>query len=184
MKRWLVFLSAIVISAYTYAGTTLELAISPAIDVASFITSKEGTAKVNMSDDVSKGLYISAGMFGDVCRWLSIGGTAAVDARSLIEMNGAFITIPAMAAIRFSYSMDRLEIPLTLMAGGHAQIAGDKLKFGPCFAISAGISVGLSDNIYLDISTWAALAMQFSDDGRTSYQVTLRPVSIGAKARF
>ncbi len=182
--RKLILLSACLICASVYASTSLEIAISPSMDAAAFISEKDGLIDISTSDDLTNGLSISSGIFGKIYPWLSIGGMVAMDARSLIETEGAFITIPFMAALRFSYPGDGVEIPLTLMAGGHAQTAGERLKFGPAFALSAGIGLRLFDNFFLDVSTWALLLMQFSNDGRTSYQISLRPIALGIRAVF
>ena len=138
-------LSALMLSLSAYAAS-MEFSISPSIDVADYIASAEGVTEVDLSDDVAKGFAVSAGIFGDIYPWLSAGGVAYADVRSLINEDGALITIPFMAALRFSYPGGDLEIPLTIMAGGHAQIAGSYVKFGPAFALSAGISVKLTEN--------------------------------------
>ena len=182
-RRCLALLSALVLSLSAYAAS-MEFSISPSIDVADYIASAEGVTDVDLSDDVAKGFAVSAGIFGDIYPWLSAGGVAYADVRSLINEDGALITIPFMAALRFSYPGGDLEIPLTLMAGGHAQIAGNYVKFGPAFALSAGISIKLVENFFLDISTWFSLMMQLSDDGRTAYEIVSRPIALGVRAKF
>ena len=170
LRRCLALLSALMLSLSAYAAS-MEFSISPSIDVADYIASAEGVTDVDLSVDVAKGFAVSAGIFGDIYPWLSAGGVAYADVRSLINEDGALITIPFMAALRFR-------------AGGHAQIAGSYVKFGPAFALSAGISIKLTENFFLDISTWFSLMMQLSDDGRTAYEIVSRPIALGVRAKF
>ncbi len=184
MKRILLFLILTVLPLALYAQTSLEVSVSPAFNIASFITGKDSSISVDTSEDIAKGFAVSASILHEIYPWLSAGGTAYADTRSLIGKDGAFITIPFMAALRFSYPGEGIEIPLTIMAGGHAQIAGQYVKMGASFAISLGLAVKLTENFFLDISTWFTLLMQFSDDGRTAYQIAARPIALGVKAVF
>ena len=125
MKRILLFLILTVLPLALYAQTSLEVSVSPAFNIASFITDKASSISVDTSEDIAKGFAVSASILHEIYPWLSAGGTAYADTRSLIGKDGAFITIPFMAALRFSYPGEGIEIPLTIMAGGHAQGAGD-----------------------------------------------------------
>ena len=84
LRRCLALLAALVLSLSAYAAS-MEFSISPSIDVADYIASAEGVTEVDLSDDVAKGFAVSAGIFGDIYPWLSAGGVAYVDVRSLIN---------------------------------------------------------------------------------------------------
>ena len=174
---------AVILLSHSYASS-LEFSLSPAAPVGSYITDGGDGTSVDISKHVSPGFIASAGGFADIYPWLSVGGVSYIDARSLLDSPGAFLTVPLMAALRFSYPGDRFDIPLTLMAGFHAQAKGEDVRMGPAFAASLGLGVQVAEGLYLDTSVWLALLMQFGTGGRVSYQLVLRPIAIGLRAMF
>ena len=176
-------LTALILISSSYASS-LEFSLSPAVPAGSYITDGGDVTDVDISKHVSSGFILSAGGFADIYPWLSIGGVSYIDARSLLDSPGAFLTVPVMAALRFSYPGERFDIPLTLMAGFHAQTAGEDVRLGPAFAASLGLGLQVAEGLYLDISAWLSFLMQFGAGGRVSYQMVVRPIAIGLRAMF
>ena len=131
-------LAASIMISSSYASS-LEFSLSPAVPAGSYITDGGDVTYVDISKHVSPGFIVSVGGFADIYPWLSVGGVSYIDTRSLLDNPGAFLTVPVMAALRFSYPSERFDIPLTLMAGFHAQTAGEDVRLGPAFAASLGL---------------------------------------------
>ena len=185
MKRSLQLLLIILLPFFLNAGSArIEVSLGPSIPVCSFMTAGSGTINVDLDGKVSAGTAASVAVFHRFSTWLSAGGVLMGDVRELVENPGAFISVPLMGAIRFSYEKEDMALPLTIMAGGHMQISGATLKAGPAFAASAGLALRLTDSLFFDVSTWITLLMQFSDDGRIAYQLVSRPVALGIRAEF
>ena len=178
-----VALAASIMISSSYASS-LEFSLSPAVPAGSYITDGGDVTYVDISKHVSPGFIVSAGGFADIYPWLSVGGVSYIDTRSLLDNPGAFLTVPVMAALRFSYPSERFDIPLTLMAGFHAQTAGEDVRLGPAFAASLGLGLQVAEGLYLDVSAWLSLLMQLGTGGRVSYQLVVRPVAIGLRAMF